>query len=343
MQELLRLEARSAGLGDRDVSLDDIDRRRTELWALAVSVVTGLALLASLAPERILGLDQGTAVLIVRTALALLAAVFVAYIVEKEAHLRRLTALLVDERSRNTRLTEIDAIKSQFLSMVSHELKTPLTSIIGSVALVRRAQELAPRERDELLEAVDRQARRLSEMVEQLLTVGNGDDEPLDPDAVTDVASLVRQVANDFSAGGRPAVVDAPAACMVNGPEGALEHVVWNLVDNAYKYGSAPVRIEVEPRDTAALISVIDAGPGVPADQRERVFERFVRIDPERGSGMGLGLSIVRGIAEACGGRVWIDAPSGGGAAVRVALPCVGAGVTTTASDTLATESAVAV
>lgn len=343
MQELLRLEARSAGLGDRDVSLGDVDRRRTELWALAVSVVTGLALLASLAPERIPGLDQGNPVLVVRTALSLLAAVFVAYIVEKEAHLRRLTALLIDERARNTQLTEIDTIKSQFLSMVSHELKTPLTSIIGSVALIRRADELTPRERDELLEAVDRQARRLSEMVEQLLSVGSGRNEPVDPDAVTDVASLARRVANDFSAGGPPASVDAPAACMVNGPDGALEHVLWNLLDNAYKYGSPPVRIEIEPRGSAALISVIDAGPGVPADQRESVFERFVRIDPEHGSGMGLGLPIVRGIVEACGGRTWIDAPFGGGTAVRVALPCVGSGVSTTTSDTLTAESAVAV
>lgn len=343
MQELLRHEARSAGLGDRDVSLGDVDRRRTELWALAVSVVTGLALLASLAPERIPGLDQGTAVLVVRTALALLAAVFVAYIVEKEAHLRRLATLLVDERARSTKLTEIDTIKSQFLSMVSHELKTPLTSIIGSVSLIRRADELDPRERDELLEAVDRQARRLSEMVEQLLTAGSGRNEPLDAEAVTDVASLARRVANDFSAGGRPAAVDAPAACMVNGPEGALEHVLWNLLDNAYKYGSAPVRIEIEPRDTVALISVVDAGSGVPADQREWVFERFVRVDPEHGSGMGLGLSIVRGIVEACGGRTWMDAPSGGGTAVRVALPCVGAGVATTTSDSLTAESAVAV
>lgn len=343
MQELLRLEARSAGLGDRDVSFGDVDRRRTELWALAVSVVTGLALLASLAPDRILGLDQGNAVLIVRTALALLAAVFVAYIVEKEAHLRRLTALLVDERSRTAHLTEVDAIKSQFLSMVSHELKTPLTAIIGSVSLIRRAEALTPPERDELLEAVDRQARRLSEMVEQLLAAGSPRNEPVDPDVVTDVASLARRVANDFGVGGRPAAVDAPAACMVNGPEGALEHVLWNLLDNAYKYGAAPVRIEIEARDTAAVVSVTDAGTGVPADQRERVFERFVRVDPEHGSGMGLGLPIVRSIVEACGGRAWIDAPSGGGTAVRVALPCVGSGVSTTASDTLTTESAVAV
>lgn len=343
MQQILRLEARSAGLGERDVSLHDVDRRRSELWALAVSAVTGLALLASLAPERIPGLDGSGAVLVLRTALALLAAVFVAYLVEQEAHLRRLTALLVEERARSQQLTEIDTAKSEFLSMVSHELKTPLTSIIGSVSILRRSGSLERHDREELLDAVHRQANRLSEMVDQLLSAATGSPEPLDPDAVTDIASLARRVVRDFGAGGRPVAVDAPAVCMVGGAEGTLEHVLWNLLDNAYKHGAAPVRLEIERRDTAAVLSIVDAGPGIPADQRERVFDRFVRVASDDGSGMGLGLPIVRGIVEACGGRVWVDAPPGGGTAVRVALSCVGSGVSTTVSDSLPDESAVAV
>jgi signal transduction histidine kinase len=96
---------------------------------------------------------------------------------------------------------------------------------------------------------------------------------------------------------------------------------VTNLIENAHKYGKAPVRITVQPTEDHVVLSVVDSGPGIPPELRERVFERFYREDPNGTKpGMGLGLSIVRGLVESCGGAVWVEDAPGGGAAFRVAL-----------------------
>ena len=97
--------------------------------------------------------------------------------------------------------------------------------------------------------------------------------------------------------------------------------MLTNLIENAHKYGADPVRVEVQVADDQVVLSVIDAGPGVPPEERERIFERFYRSDPNGTKpGMGLGLSIVRGLVESCGGTVWVEDAPGGGAAFRVAL-----------------------
>lgn len=321
MQQLLRIEARSAGLGNRDVSLPDVQRRRTELWALGVSAVTALALLASLAPERLPGLAAG-GIGPVRAALAILAAVFLGYVFEKERHLHRLSVLLYEERVRAERLEELDAMKSEFLSMVSHELKTPLTSIIGSVSTLRRA-EVAADDREALLDAIDRMAQRLASMVEQLLSAGETADPHFEEQALTEVTQLAERVAADFEYSGRSVEVTGQGTAWVGAPESALEHVLWNLLDNAHKYGAPPVRLDVQEQQGTVHLRVIDAGPGISESDRERVFERFVRAGDADTPGMGLGLPIVRRLAEACGGRVWIDDVAGGGACIHTALPAV--------------------
>lgn len=331
----LRREARSAGLRDAGaeaIDLADVNRRRTELWALAVTVVTALAVLASFAPDRLPWFAEAAPTWTLRVTLAMLSIVFVAYVFEKEVHLRRLGELLVEERVRHgierlrvAQLTELDQLKSQFLSTVSHELKTPLTSIIGSASLLQRAT-LDAAERHEFLASIDRQARRLAQMVEQLLVAGRAHEETVDPTVTTDVAEVARVVAGDALLAGMEVEISAPVACVVRCDSGPLQQVLVNLVDNAHKHGAPPVCLEVAPRGKVTLVSVVDAGPGVPADARELVFERFHRLD-EAGSrpGMGLGLPIVRSIVERWGGRVWIDPVPGSGAAVRFTLPTAGA------------------
>jgi signal transduction histidine kinase len=101
-----------------------------------------------------------------------------------------------------------------------------------------------------------------------------------------------------------------------------LQRILTNLIDNALKHGSPPVRVEVWTANDEIHLSVVDAGPGIPSDERERIFERFTRLDGSGNRpGIGLGLPIVRELLAACGGRVWVEAPANGGSAFRVMLP----------------------
>ncbi|HLB62688.1 MAG TPA: ATP-binding protein [Actinomycetota bacterium] len=227
------------------------------------------------------------------------------------------------------KLLELDRLKSEFVALVSHELRTPLTSILAAAETARRP-ELRD-ELDELIEIIVRQGRRLSTMVEDLLTAARLEKDATLP-AVTDVdvAALVRLAARDFEVAGRPVVVVAPDEAVARGTPDSLRRVIDNLVDNAHKYGAPPVRVVVEPRGGSVLLSVIDAGPGVPEDKREWIFERFARMEDNRDDpGLGLGLPVVRGLVLACGGAIRVEDGAGGGAAFRVWLPVserVGAG-----------------
>jgi two-component system sensor histidine kinase KdpD len=139
--------------------------------------------------------------------------------------------------------------------------------------------------------------------------------------ASVDLCDLVRLTAMDSEVAGRAVSLELPERCTVRAEPEALRRILTNLIENAYKYGSPPVRIAVQIAEDQVVISVIDRGPGIPPDERERIFERFYRVDPNGTKpGMGLGLSIVRGLAESCGGTVWVEDAPGGGAAFRVSL-----------------------
>jgi signal transduction histidine kinase len=149
-------------------------------------------------------------------------------------------------------------------------------------------------------------------------------DRSLSPRAV-DLTALVRMVATDLELARHPIEVTAPAECEVVSDPDILQQVLVNLIDNAHKHGRPPVRVAVEPMGDRVLMSVIDAGSGVPPDERERIFERFVRLDSSGSQpGMGLGLPIVRDLLTACGGTIWLEQATTGGAAFRVTLPSRG-------------------
>jgi signal transduction histidine kinase len=224
------------------------------------------------------------------------------------------------ERAHVAELLELDRMKTQFVASVSHELRTPLTSIRGAVSAFRRTGDAAARE--ELLDVVDRQSSRLHQMVEEMLQSAQMEKSGTIP--VTkriDLAALVRLVALDSQVAGRPVKVEAPQVCEVRADPESMRRIVGNLIDNAHKYGAAPVRVILEPDGDRVVLSVVDRGPGVPPGERTQIFERFYRADPTRNKpGLGLGLPIVRGLVDACGGSVWVEDAPGGGAAFRVAL-----------------------
>ncbi len=224
------------------------------------------------------------------------------------------------ERANVAKLLESDRMKSQFVASVSHELRTPITSIRGAVAASRRTSEAAQRE--ELLDVVDRQSGRLQAMVEEMLVAARMQESANRPTTQQiDLCALVRLTALDSEVAGRPVETELPEQCTVRAEPEALRRVLTNLIENAHKYGSEPVRVTVQVDADQVVLSVVDRGPGIPPEERERIFERFYRVDPNGTKpGMGLGLSIVRGLVESVGGTVWVEDGPGGGAAFRVAL-----------------------
>ena len=243
-------------------------------------------------------------------------------------------------------LGELERIKADFLSSVSHELRTPLVAMQETTHLLldEVVGPLDPRQR-RLLELNTEAGRRLSRMIGELLDLSllkaglqyGGDERDLvqlTRTAVSELEALAREREIEL----RPALAggDLPARC---DPDRYVQ-VVQNLIENALKYTPRGGVIEVQldrrdvhrlppaaragdhPRDWA-LLRVADSGPGIPASDRERVFEKFFRRDGlSSDGGAGLGLAICREIVEAHGGSVWVeDAAELGGAALNVILP----------------------
>jgi two-component system sensor histidine kinase KdpD len=206
------------------------------------------------------------------------------------------------------------------VASVSHELRTPITSIRGAIAASRIATE--HQQRAELLDVMERQALRLADMVEEMLTAAKLErSESMPLLRRVDLSALIRMTALDSQVAGRPVEVDVPEHCEVRADPESMRRIIGNLVENAHKYGAPPVRIVLHPDGDRIVLSVIDAGRGVPPHEREKIFDRFYRTDTTgQKPGVGLGLPIVRGLAEACGGSVWVEDAPGGGAAFRVAL-----------------------
>ena len=228
--------------------------------------------------------------------------------------------LYAAERCHVEELVELDRMKSEFIALVSHELRTPLASILAASETAQR-----PGFEDKQLDLavmIERQALRLSGMVEELLSAAK-----LERDAAVmllehvDLAAVVRTAAKDAGVAGRCVSVEAPPSVFVLSEADALRRIVDNLIDNAFKYGAPPVRVAVEQRGGDVLLSVLDAGAGIPPTDRERIFDKFQRLQGGRGlPGLGLGLSIVRGLVTACGGEIRVEDAPGGGAAIRVRL-----------------------
>jgi signal transduction histidine kinase len=226
------------------------------------------------------------------------------------------------ERLHVAELVEGELRKTEFLAAVSHDLRTPLTSLIGCTKMLQRTG-LSEAHRLELAAMVDRQAIRLNRMIEELLTAARLEAEAPPPLEEIDLLELVIEVRAEFAVAGQEIDVVLPDGPVhVMGRPDSLRRVLGNLVDNAFKHGHGPVTLTVDPPgDDTVELSVVDAGPGIPPEEMERVFERFWRLDKNRATpGIGLGLSIVQGLVVACGGKVWAEHAAGAGASFRVRL-----------------------
>ncbi|MBT2517765.1 HAMP domain-containing protein [Streptomyces sp. ISL-90] len=228
------------------------------------------------------------------------------------------------------RLEASQATQRRFISDASHELRSPLAALRQYAEVARNHPERISEQ--ELGDAVLDEGGRLERLVQGMLVLARADEGALrlDPSDVDLDDLLLEEAQRVRAAGGLSVDTSGIAAARVRGDLGLLRQLVRNLVDNAARHAHAAIALTAgQGADEASgTLTVCDDGDGIPAGDRERVFDRFVRLDDARASdtgGSGLGLAIVREIALAHGGSVRIeDAPGLGGTCVRVTLPAPG-------------------
>jgi two-component system sensor histidine kinase KdpD len=245
------------------------------------------------------------------------------------------TALAVErvafaEEAQQARLrSETERLRNSLLSAVSHDLRTPLAAITGSAStLVEGRDTLDPETRQELAQGIEDEADRLNRLVHNLLDMtrleSGGIQARKDWHSIEEiVGSALGRL--EKALGERRVVIDLPADLpLVPLDPLLIEQALINLLDNAIKYTppDGPIEITGAVDDGAVRLRIADRGPGFAPDEVERVFDKFYRSGTAASrSGAGLGLTIVRGIVEAHGGRVVAENRPGGGALFRITLP----------------------
>jgi two-component system, OmpR family, sensor histidine kinase KdpD len=233
-----------------------------------------------------------------------------------------------EARTKARALEATDRLRRALLNSVSHDLRTPLASILASASsLLDASVPLDEQEREQFLTTIEQEANRLARLVGNLLDMSRIEAGAVDPhlaevwlpDVVNPAIQRARRtpseqiIAVDVPESLPPVLVDPVR----------LEQVLTNLLDNARRYaGTGLVRVKGRPVDGNVELRVVDHGPGVPEDQQEQIFSQFYRLDSagRRGGGTGLGLAICRGLVEAMGGRIWVETAPGGGAAFVICL-----------------------
>jgi len=218
-------------------------------------------------------------------------------------------------------------MRADFVSQVSHELRTPLTQIrmFAETLLLKRTRSEDEQQRS--LEIIDRESRRLSHLVENILLFSRVSDLPKVDPQLQLVAPLVREVCETVRVTSQGAIINLTADDSITADvdDDALRQVLLNLLDNAIKYGPVEQQIivAVSRAEEFVRIEISDEGPGIPAAERERVWGAFYRLGREQQtaiSGTGIGLAVVRELIEAMHGRCWI-AETATGTCVVVELP----------------------
>ena len=239
-------------------------------------------------------------------------------------HHARLYEAAVDTAAE---LRELDQLRSDFISMVSHELRSPMT-VVGGIAhlLEWRRDKLSEQEIDELLQSLGREARRLTRLVSEFL-----DMEAIERGRFTlyreefDILELAVEAMVDAGYASRTEVSTRSANAVVAADRDRIKQVVLNLLTNAAKFSpeDKKVLVEVEPGPGEVRVSVSDLGPGISAEEQNLLFRRFSRLSTTvgRAPGSGFGLYVSRTIVELHGGRMWVESRPGDGARFIFTLP----------------------
>lgn len=235
---------------------------------------------------------------------------------------------LSEEAQRAHVQAETERMRNAILSSVSHDLRTPLASITGAAgSLLDESNRLDPAGRQELIRSIHHEADRLDQLLKNLLDMMrleagalhlNKDWHPMEEVAGSALARMERRLS------GHRVVVSFPEDLPLLFVDGVLlQQVVINLLENAAKYAPAGSTIELSAsaKEGEVIVEVADRGAGLPPGEEDRIFDKFYRAKPTGEGGVGLGLTICRGIVEAHGGRIWAEHREGGGARFRFAIP----------------------
>jgi two-component system sensor histidine kinase KdpD len=222
---------------------------------------------------------------------------------------------------------EAERMRNTLLSSVSHDIRTPLASIIGATSgLLRHKDNLDPQDY-ELAQIALEESERLNGWVGNLLQMTRLESgsvqvekewQPLEEVVGTTLLRL------DEMLGDRPFKLDLPDDLPLVSIDGVLiEQVLVNLIENAVKYTplGSPICLSAWAEGQEVMVEVADRGPGLPPGEEERIFDKFYRVRPTDARGVGLGLTICRAIVEAHGGRIWAANRAEGGAVFRFTLP----------------------
>jgi two-component system sensor histidine kinase KdpD len=233
------------------------------------------------------------------------------------------------ERARDAEsLRRSDAVKTAVLRSVSHDLRSPITAIMAASDVLTGSGELTEHEREELLDSIRLQVRRLDRLVANLLDLSRLEAGAASPSPeLWTIDGLLARALEALGPDNERVDIELPDdSPAVNVDPAQLEHALVNLLENAIKF-SPPTRevsVRIERAGGDVVIRVTDDGPGIPVVEQEHIFEPFTRgssVDGTRGSGLGLAIS--RGFVQLNGGRLWVEAHSEGGATFALALRAV--------------------
>ncbi|HZA60121.1 MAG TPA: ATP-binding protein [Actinomycetota bacterium] len=227
-------------------------------------------------------------------------------------------------------LQATDEAKSRFVAVAAHELRSPLTSVVGfAQTLWRHWDNIPDGEKRQYLSLIVEQGERLSRLVGDLLTVSRLEGGTIRVRPITlDVSKEVGEIIGELPCADEVDIVGEEGLELLGDPD-HLRQMLTNLVTNAFKYGAPPVDVEIRDEGDSVELLVRDCGDGVPREFVPALFESFSRADSGTArvaGGTGLGLSIVRGLARAQGGEVWYEPndPSGACFGLRLPVPTAG-------------------
>jgi two-component system sensor histidine kinase KdpD len=235
---------------------------------------------------------------------------------------------LADEARRASLRIETEQLRNALLSSVSHDLRTPLGVVTGATSAL--LEDDAPKDdavRRQLLLTAHEEAQRLNRLVRNLLDMTRLEAGALkvqkDLQPLEEVVGAALDRMEDRLRGRDVKTSIPPALPLVPFDAILIEQVLINLLENATKYSPAgsPIEVSAKAREGEVEVEVADRGPGIAQEEAERVFDKFYRVREGEGGGVGLGLTICRGIVSAHGGRIWVEQRSGGGAVFHFTLP----------------------
>ena len=311
-------------------SLGQLDASRQFLRLLMLAVVAGGTAAAATGSFVVADRALRPVAVMTQTARAIAASRGFARRLEDTGGRDELGRLALTFNEMLSSLEEAYRLQQRFVADAAHELRAPLTAILGNLNLLSRASGMSAEERSEALEYADAEARRLSRIVSELLTLARADagqrleKRPVELDRVLlDALADMRAVAQ-----GHRLEVENFEPTVVQGDADRLKQLLVNLMDNALKYSPSDALVTIELRNSfgEAILTVRDGGIGISADDLPHIFERFYRADPARSrdpGGTGLGLAIAKWIVEEHEGAISIESSTELGTTVTVRLPLV--------------------